>query len=147
MIRDLAGDLPTIVVALVAMIAAAASAGLAPFRLPSSPWRVPRSWSRLGGGWYASAFGFVLGFALVTAIPSTGLYVLLAWALSVEWVVAWLAFAAFAFARMTPLLISLVLGPERVNAAMAAWIAKATALRARPAESVLLALGALIILL
>src|SRR5438067_12023313 len=53
-------------------------------RIPKleSRWRVPRSWARFGHVWYATLFGLILGFGLVTAIPSAGLYAVVTWALA-----------------------------------------------------------------
>jgi hypothetical protein len=49
--------------------------------LPSSPWRVPRSWGFVGHHRYAAAFGFLLGLGFMTARPAVSYWLLLVAAL------------------------------------------------------------------
>ena len=145
-IAALAGRLPTAVVGAVAAIAAAASLGVAP-SLPSSPWRVPQSWARLGAAGYSAAFGFVLGLGVVTSLPSAGFAVLLAWAAAAPWNAVWPVFAAFAAARAAPLLVAIALGPGRVSSARFAWTARRLAPAGRVAEAMILTAAAIMLLL
>jgi hypothetical protein len=145
-ISALLGKVEPAIVGVAAAIGAAAAAGLIP-SLPSSPWRVPRSWARLGEWGYATAFGFVLGLGIVTAIPSSGFYVLMVWALSTEWATALAAFIAFALARSAPLFAALAGDPERITASAFSWRARSITTKARVLESSLLVVAAVILLL
>jgi hypothetical protein len=136
---------PEFPIGLVGATAAAAAAGfIRP--LPSSPWRVPRSWVRLGDTAYSAIFGFVLGLGFATSVPSSGFYFLVAWALSAQWATAILVFGLFAVARATPLIVAGVLVPPTVNTAAYAWRARRWALRAAPLEAILLTLIAAMLL-
>ena len=107
-ILDMVGELapiPTIVVGITAVAAASMAAGLVP-ALPSSPWRVPRSWSTFGERPFVVVFGLALGAGVLTALPSFGFYVLLAWGLTVGLQLALPAFVAFAGGRAAPVLFA-----------------------------------------
>lgn len=69
-----------------------------PRHLPELGFRVPPAWARLGGRGYVTAFGLVLGFGLVTAVPAAGLYALSLFSLAGEtWaasIAPWIGFAA-----------------------------------------------------
>ncbi len=99
------GHAPNQVVAGTALLAALASGGF--IRLPQSPWMVPKSWARFGPGLYAGLFGFSLGVAVLTALPSPGFYVLLAHGeVTSDWARVLPVFAAFGLARGLPLVFS-----------------------------------------
>lgn len=68
---------PEIVVGVTAVIAGAMAAGVL-LNIPSSRWRVPRSFSMFGEGPFVLLFGFALGLGVLTALPSFGFYVLIA---------------------------------------------------------------------
>ncbi len=102
----LAGHPPRWALGLLAVLLALVAGELLPLRLPGSPWRVPRSWGRLGHVGYASVFGIALGTGLATALPSPGLYALVAWGLAAPgWPAVWPVFGAFAAGRAVPLLV------------------------------------------
>lgn len=143
----LLGEMPRPSVGVVAVLAGATAAGFLPQLLPSSRWQVPRSWARLGEARYVTAFGFVLGLGVFTAIPSSGFYVVIAWGLSTDWAHALLALVAFAFARATPLLVAAAVGRRGVNAPTFAWTARRIAMRLHPLEVPLLVVVAAVFLL
>lgn len=99
--------LPTIVVGITALVAAGMAAGLLPAP-PSSPWRVPRSWSTFGERPFVLVFGLALGAGVLTALPSFGFYVLLAWGLTAGLQLGLPAFVAFAGGRAAPVLFAAV---------------------------------------
>jgi len=75
-------------------------------RLPGSPWQVPRSWGRLGHHAYSAVFGGILGFGILTSVPSVSLYVVLGWGLAAaNWSEVWPVFVAFAVGRGLPLVV------------------------------------------
>lgn len=105
---------PVQVIALAALGAALASSGLVPVRLPQSAWRVPKSWNRFGPTAFSALFGAVLGFGFLTAISSTGYYVLLVWAaISPIWSDVWPVFIAFGTGRAIPLILAAILAGEQ----------------------------------
>lgn len=73
-------------------------------RLPQSPWRVPKSWSLDGQISFVFRFGFVLGFAILTAVPSPGLYVMLYFGMTRPGLsILLVVFAVFAAFRAAPM--------------------------------------------
>lgn len=94
---------PTVVVSAVAIMAAVLSSGATGLVLPGSPWRVPSKWSLWGQVKYATTFGGVLGIGLITALPSPGYYVLIAWGAYAGTLKEVLpVFVAYGAARATP---------------------------------------------
>ncbi len=80
--------------------AAWTAAGL---RVPSSGWRVPRTWGRFGPTAYSAVFGVVLGSGVLIAVPSAGYFVLLVAAVSEStWVLTVAAFSLFGVLRVAP---------------------------------------------
>jgi hypothetical protein len=96
----------------VVAVTSAVVAAIFPHLLPSSPWRVPRSWARFGRP-YAAIFGFALGTGILTALPSVSFYTLLTWGLAASWPATWSVFVLFALARATPLFIAAIPSAER----------------------------------
>jgi hypothetical protein len=88
------------------------AAGLAPFCLPSLPWRlegsrwrVPSTWFQAGPAGFAGLFGLTLGSGFLTALSSPGFYLVAAWYLTVTGTGAMVATAAlFAIGRALPFL-------------------------------------------
>lgn len=100
--------------AAVAAALALVAAGLVPVELAGSPWRVPQSWTRLGGYGYPAAFGVALGVGLATRLSSPGMYALVAWATVVPgWTGIWPVFAGYAAGRALPFLVVAVLSARR----------------------------------
>jgi hypothetical protein len=99
---------PDLLVGATAVIAAAMAGGLVP-SLPASRWRIPRSWSTFGEGPFVLLFGLVLGLGVLTALPSFGFYVLIAWGLTASFYVTWPAFLAFAAGRAVPVVAAAAL--------------------------------------
>jgi hypothetical protein len=140
------GHPPTVVLGVVAIVAAATTAGLIPSPFPTSPWRVPRGWGQAGDSAFAGLFGYALGLGFLTAIPSAAFYVLVTWALSVGWGESWLAFVSFGIGRCVPLMAAAflsvfardVVGFTTTAKRMVGWI--------RPVEVMLLSAIAAVLL-
>jgi cytochrome c biogenesis protein CcdA len=98
---------PEILVGITAVIAGAMAAGLLP-SFPASRWRVPRSFSMFGEGQFVLVFGFVLGLGVLTALPSFGFYVLVAWGLTGSLYFTLPAFLAFSAGRALPVITAAV---------------------------------------
>lgn len=74
--------------------------------LITSPWRVPRSWHQLGSSAFSSVFGAILGFGLLTSLPSSGFYMIVGWGLSASALgAALVVFFTYAVGRLLPLLV------------------------------------------
>lgn len=125
---------------LAALLALVAGKVLA-LHLPGSPLRVPRSWARLGHTGYSAVFGMALGTGVTTALPSPGLYALIAWGLfAPSWSAVWPVFLAFSLGRAVPFLL-LAIHAARTNqfADHALDRARVSAALLAPAEATVLA--------
>jgi hypothetical protein len=99
------GHLPLILVALAAALLGLVDLGLPPVRLPSSPWRIPRSWVRFGHPAYSAIFGASLGTGLLTALASPALYAMVLWGTAAHaWADAAIVFVGFAVGRVVPVI-------------------------------------------
>lgn len=106
-IGDLAGRPRELLLAGVGVATLASGSRLSRY-VPWATWQVPRDWSRLGPSWFALAYGAVLGFGLVTMLPSVGLLAIVGAAAVLEINVALLLGAAFGLARAAPALVAVV---------------------------------------
>jgi hypothetical protein len=103
-----------------------------PRHLPEIGFRVPQSWSRLGLRWFVSAFGVILGFGLLTAVPAAGLYVLLLVSVAGKtWILSAAPFVAFAAGR-TAAFASARLGSDVCNGTTLTTRTRAIGQRMRP---------------
>lgn len=98
----MAGQLPMWAVGLFWLALAIAAARSPNWALRGRHWMVPKSWARFGSVPYASAFGVVLGIALLTRLPSVTFYALLAYGLSSQPAAVVLAFIGFGLVRVMP---------------------------------------------
>lgn len=133
LVREVVGPLPSIAVAAGAAYAAAAAVRIAP-SLPSSPWRVPRGWNIAGETPFAVVFGIVLGIGLLTAVATSGFYVVVLWALYAEWREAISVLLAFAVGRAVPSYLAL-LPRFRSDTPMFTWRLARLLVALRPAEA------------
>lgn len=93
---------------------------LLPWELMGSPWRVPRSWGRMGLWKYSLLFGFSLGTGVLTALPAPGFYVLVcaivADAGAANWLVVAILFSAGRWIAVAATSVAVVSGrPGRLG--------------------------------
>jgi hypothetical protein len=133
--------LPRWLLGLLMILLALVTARLLPLRLPSSPWRVPRSWGVLGHVAYSAVFGAALGTGLATALPSAGLFAMIGWSLTTPgWAMVWPVFLAFGLARALPTLLIAARAARRgIDPETALDQAMTATTFLRPAECLLLA--------
>lgn len=74
--------------------------------IPWSAWQVPRDWSRFGSIGFALVYGAVLGFGVMTMLPSVGLLAVVGGASVLELPVALMLGAIFGLARAVPAVIA-----------------------------------------
>jgi hypothetical protein len=97
--------------AAVVVAIAAACCTVLRFRVPHSRWMVPKSWARYGREPYAFLFAFVLGTALLTAVPGFGMYAVAVFVAVMPFEAALAVGLAFGIARgAAPLIEALAVG-------------------------------------
>lgn len=79
---------------------------VSPMLFPQSRWRIPREWERLGKVRYSAIFGFVLGVAILTAIPAISFYFLIIYALVAGPAASMVIFVSFGLARAVPVIVA-----------------------------------------
>jgi sulfite exporter TauE/SafE len=107
-----------VVLGLVGAAGLVADAGLAPFGLPSRRRQVNERWLGTYRGWvYGAGFGLQLGLGVVTVVPASITYVVLAAAaLSGSWLAGLAIGTVFGLTRALPLLLTAgVHSPERLR--------------------------------
>lgn len=77
-------QVPDLLLASVGLISVLIAMRVVPDVLPSSRWRVPRRWSRIGPIRYAGSFGVLLGLGFLTARPAVSFWFLIAALLSLN---------------------------------------------------------------
>ncbi|MFA9429555.1 hypothetical protein [Egicoccus sp. AB-alg2] len=100
------GDLVLAILAIAGLLALAADAGRLPVRLPSWQRQVDERWLTAYRGWvYGAGFGFQLGAAVLTRIPTAATHLLLLFAVaSASAPIGALLGATFGLVRALPLL-------------------------------------------
>ncbi|SRR5579883_818360 len=77
-IPHLLGPVMPLAVGSFCLIGAIREFNVLPLPLPSSCWQVPRTWMMLPPGVMASCYGFIIGLGVLTRIPFSTFYVIIA---------------------------------------------------------------------